>query len=229
MNLTQILLGSGAIITALISVVWFWLASRSARETNKTTHQDTHSNSPEHHEKHIKEMRKAAKGNVTEAANYDVEHIFNTEFREELRNRGRLYFEKIINENAMFLQQDLRLTTSQLNDYMKQEIKRVLQEEFGKYEESISGANELAVTSIRKTQEAIEEQRNILKTQLVDEVAKEKDLILRRFQEDMAEIVNHYILTAVGDELDLNDQIGFIVRNLEENKQAIIEDISHGA
>jgi len=39
-----------------------------------------------------------------------------------LRNRGRLHFEKIIGENAMFLQQDLRLTTSQLNEYMKAEI-----------------------------------------------------------------------------------------------------------
>src|SRR3989344_5886676 len=52
----------------------------------------------------------------------DVEHIFNDEFREELRNRGRLHFEKVIGESAMFLQQDLRQTTSQLNDYMRGEI-----------------------------------------------------------------------------------------------------------
>src|SRR5712672_3192254 len=57
-----------------------------------------------------------------QAAHEDVEHIFNDEFRSELRNRGRLHFEKIIGENAMFLQQDLRLTTSQLNEYMKTEI-----------------------------------------------------------------------------------------------------------
>ena len=43
-----------------------------------------------------------------QAAQRDVEHIFNDEFREELRNRGRLHFEKIIGENAMFLQQDLQ-------------------------------------------------------------------------------------------------------------------------
>ncbi len=56
---------------------------------------------------------------IGEAAEQDVERIFNDEFREELRNRGRLHFEKIIVEHAMFLQQDLRLTTSQLNEYMK--------------------------------------------------------------------------------------------------------------
>src|SRR5580765_5500684 len=74
----------------------------------------------------------------TALAEHDIEHIFNDEFREELRNRGRLHFEKIIGENAMFLQQDLRLTTSQLNEYMKAEITRTLQEEFSKYEESIT-------------------------------------------------------------------------------------------
>jgi len=70
-----------------------------------------------------------------EAADKDVEHIFNSDFREELRNRGRLHFEKIIAENAMFLQQDLRLTTSQLNEFMKQEITRTLQREFTQEEQ----------------------------------------------------------------------------------------------
>jgi hypothetical protein len=69
---------------------------------------------------------------LEQLAQEDVSHIFNNEFREELRNRGRLHFEKIIGENAMFLQQDLRQTTTQLNDYMRAEITRTLQDEFKK-------------------------------------------------------------------------------------------------
>ncbi len=93
---------------------------------------------------------------LIDGASKDVEHIFNDEFREELRNRGRLHFEKIIGENAMFLQQDLRLTTSQLNDYMKQELSSKLHEEFSKYEESITDAKQLAIESIEKTKQTIE-------------------------------------------------------------------------
>ena len=73
-----------------------------------------------------------------------------------------MHFEKIIGDNAMFLQQDLRLTTSQLNEYMKTEITRKLQEEFTKYEESITDAKELAVESITKTQTLIEQQRQVM-------------------------------------------------------------------
>src|SRR3954471_22584108 len=105
-------------------------------------------------------------GQLENAAAEDVEHIFNDEFREELRNRGRLHFEKIIGENAMFLQQDLRETTAQLNDYMRSEITRTLQDEFKKYEQSIVDAKQLALQSIEKTVATIEQQRQFLEQQI---------------------------------------------------------------
>jgi hypothetical protein len=167
--------------------------------------------------------------NYAEAAEEEVEHIFSTEFREELRNRGRLHFEKIIGENAMFLQQDLRLTTSELNEYMKTEITRKLEEEFGKYEQSITDAKQLAVDSIQKTNQAIEEQRALMSQQLQKVIEAEKVHLIQRFEQNMAEIINHYIVAAIGDQIDLNDQLEYILSELEANKQAILEDIQRGA
>lgn len=162
-------------------------------------------------------------------AETDVEHIFNDEFREELRNRGRLHFEKIIGENSMFLQQDLRLTTSQLNEYMKQEITKSLQEAFVKYEESIGDAKQMAIDSIAKTQEAVEQQRQAMSTQLQAEVQKEKELVIKRFEENLGQIINHYLLAAIGDQIDLNDQLNYIISSMESNKAAIIRDITDGS
>lgn len=159
----------------------------------------------------------------------NVEHIFNDDFREELRNRGRLHFEKIIGENAMFLQQDLRLTTSQLNEYMKTEITRKLQEEFTKYEQSITDAKQMALDSINKTQEAIEQQRQVMSQQVQTELSAEKSRLVKRFEENMADIVNHYVLAAVGDQIDLNDQLEYILSDLEANKAAIIRDLTDGS
>lgn len=172
---------------------------------------------------------KNATDQILDAAEQDIEHIFNEEFREELRNRGRLHFEKIIGENAMFLQQDLRLTTSQLNEYMKSEITQKLQEEFVKYEQSITDAKQLALDSINKTQEAIEEQRKIMGAQLLQQIEAEKQRIVKRFEDNMADIVNHYVLLAIGDQIDLNDQLEFILSDLEANKEAMIKDLSSGA
>ncbi len=209
MNLAGLIIVLLSISVAAFVAVWAIMKSHSG--TNATSHP------------------KNAIEAFTERAEQDVEHIFNDEFREELRNRGRLHFEKIIGENAMFLQQDLRLTTSQLNEFMKTEITRKLQDEFSKYEESITDAKELAIESITKTQEAIEEQRQIMGQQLTQEIANEKQRMVTRFQDNMADIVNHYVLAAIGDQIDLNDQLDYILSDIEANKDALIRDITDGA
>lgn len=171
----------------------------------------------------------SAKDAPLEAVERDVEHLFNDEFRQELRNRGRLHLEKIITENAMFLQQDLRLTTSQLNEYMKSEITSTLQKEFSKYEESISDAKQLAIDSINKTTEAIEQQRQLMSKQLQEQVEAEKQRQLKNFNDNMADIVNHYVMAAIGNQIDLNDQLEYITGELLANKDEIMQDITNGA
>lgn len=196
---------------AAAGVAFIWLVAKLNRLTAAAPH------------------AKTAPEELLDAANQDVEHIFNDQFREELRNRGRLHFEKIIGENAMFLQQDLRLTTSQLNEYMKQELGAKLREEFSKYEESITDAKQMAIDSIEKTKQTIEEQRQLLIQQMSGEVENEKQHLLERFEQNMADIVNHYVLEAIGKQIDLSDQLEYIIAELEANKEAIAEDIRHGA
>ncbi|MET0779876.1 MAG: hypothetical protein ABWY71_03505 [Candidatus Saccharimonadales bacterium] len=175
-----------------------------------------------------KKPQKSLAESLQESAEEDVEHIFNGEFREELRNRGRLHFEKILGENAMFLQQDLRLTTSQLNEYMKGEITKELKEAFANYQGAIMDAKQLAVESIEKTKTTIDEERMALVAQLAKEVGEEKDRRIKQFDDRMAQVVNHYVLEAVGNQIDLNDQLEYILTELETHKQAIIEDIRSG-
>ena len=180
---------------------------------------------------HLKQANAAQKSieDFEADAERDVEHIFNEEFREELRNRGRLHFEKILGENAMFLQQDLRLTTSQLNDYMKDQISKDLKDAFANYESAISDAKQLAVESIEKTKQTIDEQRHIMSTQLEKEVNEEKARRIQRFEENMAGVVNHYVLAAIGNQIDLNDQLEYILGELEAHKKEIVQDVTNGA
>ncbi|HSX17953.1 MAG TPA: hypothetical protein VLE51_01180 [Candidatus Saccharimonadales bacterium] len=165
---------------------------------------------------------------LEDAAKEDVAHIFNDEFREELRNRGRLQFEKIIGENAAFLQQDLRQTTAQIDEYMRTEINHVLQDEFKKYEQSITDAKQLAINSMERTVATIEQQRQLMEEQLKAQSEAHKRQVLERFDKDMASIVNHYIVQAIGNQVNLSDQLDFILSELEQNKAAILEDINRG-
>lgn len=174
------------------------------------------------------QKKQIGSGQIQDIATEDVEHIFNNEFREELRNRGRLHFEKIIGENAMFLQQDLRETTAQLNEYMRSELTRTLQEEFKKYEQSIADAKQIALGSIEKTITTIDQQRQFMEQQLQAQSQANKERILAQFEKDMAGIVNHYVIQAIGNQIDLSDQLEYILAEMESNKPAIIEDIKNG-
>jgi len=208
MNTGGLILVAGSLLSA--TAAFIWLAYKIGKSSNAA-------------------QAKGLAGGIEAGADKDVEHIFDNEFREELRNRGRLAFEKIIGENAMFLQQDLRQTTTQLNDYMRAEITRTLQEEFKKYEQSISDAKELALGSIEKTITTIEQQREFLQTQLLTQSQAQKAHIVAQFEKDMAAIINHYVQRAIGDQIDLSDQLDYILSELESNKAAILEDIKRGA
>jgi hypothetical protein len=53
--------------------------------------------------------------------------------------------------------------------------------------------------------------------------------MLKRFEDNMADIVNHYVMSAVGNQIDLTDQLEYILADLESNKEAILGDIKSGA
>lgn len=80
----------------------------------------------------------------------------------------------------------------------------------------------------KKTQAVIEQQRVVLEKQMTEQAAAEKQRIVDRFEQNMADIINHYILAAIGTEIDLTAQLDYIFQYLEENKDAIIEDIRSG-
>lgn len=155
----------------------------------------------------------------------DVYHIFTKEFHEELRNKARLDFQKVISENAMFLQQDLRLTTSEINDYLKKEISGKLAEEFAAYQQSIKDVQQAAVDSINHTVTAAQEQQGLLMKKMQEDTEAQKAKIMADFEKNMAEIVNQYILSAVGNEIDLKEQLPFILREMEAQKEMMKKDM----
>ena len=210
MTILDLIVFSLSLLAALLGFIWVAVKLGKSGSTGSTTGSAMDMM-----------LDKAAKGGA--------EHIFDDKFREELRNRGRLHFEKIIGENAMFLQQDLRLTTSQLNDYMKQEITQKLREEFKKYEESIMDAKQMAIDSIQKTNQAIDDERGALLQQINQQLATEKARQMKLFEANMTDVINHYLMAAIGNQIDLSDQLEYILANLETNKRAIVEDIKNGA
>lgn len=155
----------------------------------------------------------------------DMYHVFGKEFQEELRNKARLDFQRVINENAMFLQQDLRLTTSGLNEYMKNEISSKLQEEFAAYQQTVKDVEQMASNSINATVIASQELQKQLDQRLLEEAESRKVQIVESFQANMTEVVGYYITQAIGQKIDLKQQLPFILKEMEAQTEAMRKDM----
>src|SRR5205814_1096378 len=114
--------------------------------------------------------------------------------REELRNRGRLRFERVIDDNAMFLKQDLDMTISQLNEYMKQQISAKLDGEFVAYSKAMKEAQEMTLAVLQKTAGELEQQRQELSEAMKKSMTVHEATMLKNFETNMAQVVEHYVL-----------------------------------
>jgi len=159
------------------------------------------------------------------ATQNDPYHIFGKEFQEELRNKARLDFQRVINENAMFLQQDLRMTTAEINDYLKKNMVERLEKEFMEYERSIKDVQEAAVQSLNNTVAAAEQKQDELNVRIEKEMQARKEQSLKAFQENMADVVSSYVIKSVGEQLDIREQLPLIVREMESRAEDMKKDL----
>ncbi len=233
------------------------------------------------------------------------QHFLDENFREELRNHGRWYFEKVINENGVLFKQDLDATITHISRELKEHVtqqldasiqqfntdlteyaKTQLDAQFAEYSKTAKEAQDAALQSLGHSVQALQEQHKELGNALQDDVAKlqknitdqetmmssviqgnmariiatkdaqdvalqtlnnsvkaleeqqqqlsttlqknietQETLMINVFEENMAQIIEHYLLGALGDQYDMKAQLPSIIQQLEANKQAIVDDM----
>jgi hypothetical protein len=144
---------------------------------------------------------------------------------EDVDHRGRLRFEKIIDDNAMFLKQDLDMTISQLNEYMKQQISAKLDSEFAAYSKAMKEAQEITLDVLQKTADELDQQRQELSDAMKKSVTLSEANMLKNFETNMAQVVEHYVMQSLGEQFDMRAQLPYIMKQMEDHKQEMLEDM----
>lgn len=228
----------------------------------------------------------------------DEKNFFDDDFREEIKDHARKYFEKTIQENADLFKKDLdaavvdvsamlktqteeqlKNAIAQVNTELKDYATKKLDERFAEYGNEMKEAQNATLESLKHTAEdlqnqyrelsetlkknieeqnntittvtqesidrtktikeaqdkaldlvnqsaaALQEQYQQVRTMLQKNVVEQQDMILQSFQDNMAQIVEHYLLGALGDQYDLKSQLPSIIKQMESNKDAIIGDM----
>ena len=228
----------------------------------------------------------------------EEQRFFDEYFREELRNRGRWFFEKIISENGELFKQDLDATvakvsndlntriTGQLDDtvneinaYLKEHVTKKMTDQLTENQRLMKEAQDAALETVKSSAKTLEQQHRQLALELQKSVAdqgmllhsafednktqiqtmrdaqgsalqwlntsaqalgeqhrqieatlqknivEQQNILLNVFESNMARVVEKYVLDAVGDQYDLKAQLPSIIKQMEANKQAMVDDI----
>lgn len=226
------------------------------------------------------------------------QHFFDEYFREELRNHGRWYFEKVISENGKLFKQELDATVERINTEVKEhltaqvdamverigsdlashvsskideqvaqhsktmkeaqdkaleeinqsvsslrdqhkELTDSLQKSVAEQEErskaaidefagnmsAMKEAQDSALSSIKQSTEELKQQHQKLTETLEENVKAQENAMVGAFEENMAHTIEHYLLEALSDQYDLKAQLPAIIKQMEDNKQAIVDDM----
>lgn len=89
----------------------------------------------------------------------------------------------------------------------------------------ITDAQTVAVQMLQQSTKAVEQQYQMLTTTLKNNVENEQKMLVDGFQDNMAHIIEHYLLDALGEQYDLKAQLPAIIQQMESNKQTIVDDM----
>jgi len=89
----------------------------------------------------------------------------------------------------------------------------------------INRAQDEALQSLTGSVKAVEDLHREINDRLQKSIADQEAMILNAFEENMARIIEHYLLEALGDQYDLKAQLPAIIQQMEANKQAMADDM----
>jgi hypothetical protein len=86
-------------------------------------------------------------------------------------------------------------------------------------------AQDAALQWLNRSAQALQDQHQQLSNALQQSVVRQEEMLVTAFEENMARIVEHYLLGALGDQYDMKAQLPSIIKQMEANKQAIVDDM----
>lgn len=90
---------------------------------------------------------------------------------------------------------------------------------------AIQQAQDTAIKTLETGVKALETQQSQLSALLQKNITVQETALVTAFEENMAQIVEHYLIEAVEEQYDLKAQLPAIIKYMEANKQAIVDDV----
>lgn len=91
--------------------------------------------------------------------------------------------------------------------------------------EATKQAQDAALQVLNASAQALGQQYQQLSATLQQSVIDEKTMLVGAFENNMAVVVEHYLLGALGEQYDMKAQLPMIIKQMEANKKAMMDDM----
>lgn len=124
-----------------------------------------------------------------------------------------------------------RRQAGQLTQAMRQTVSSQAAKLAAVYQENISRVSEtheaqaVMLEKLTRTTQALEGQYQQLSQLLEKSISDQKAMVTQVINDNMAQIVEHYLIEALGEQSNVRAQLPSILEHMEENKQAMVEDM----
>ena len=130
-----------------------------------------------------------------------------------------------VQQAAELFQKNLTVQALKINDELEGLAGQRLRKQVEDFTAVLDGLTTTASASVAQLESLIDSRRKALEASMTTEVLDEKQRAIERFYGRLNDVVSGYIIQSLGNDIDLSGQLPFVVKVLEDNKEAIKRDL----
>jgi ClpP class serine protease len=157
--------------------------------------------------------------------NVDADKVLHEIDTTEIEKQTMQQLQKSTQEGAVKIQNAIDGAISRIAEHVEEMTNTTLNAEFQKYQLSLQALREQSITEFTKLQKELDLQRGDMVKQLEKQVVAEHAKRVDQLNSKINDVVSSYVLESLGNNVDLNNQMSFILQKLSEHKQDIKRDI----
>lgn len=133
----------------------------------------------------------------------------------------------VMNQSAEKLAEQQRVLSASLQKTVARQDTQLMQalEDSATRLTAMKQAQDTALTVLENNIATLEAQQEHITSKLQHTIEKQQAAMVDGFEENMVTIVEHYLLGALGEAYDLNAQLPAIMKQMEQQKNAMVEDM----
>ena len=161
------------------------------------------------------------KAHITEKLDQQI-----TENSEVIKHVQDQALETLTKSATDLQQQHQQLTETLQKTVAEQQV--MLQTAFDENKAQIAAMKEAQATAVQWLNQSANDlhtQHQQLLEAMQKNLAEQQAIQIAAFEDNMAQVIEHYLLEALGDQYDMKAQLPSIIKQMEDNKQAIADDM----